>query len=380
MKKNIFLISASPLTYNIYVRSGAKKLSEYFNVYVLDCLELFYSQEISYIKYSPDFCKTIEITDVEQINHLVDELKPIFFYDLIGRSNKTIFIQKICRKHSIIYIHGSLTKQPSSSMLKNKFLKFMSSQNTHIVRVVGQIINMLKSYKTHISPDIVLMAGKTGTIWEMSAINRLHTGSHSYFEAISYSKNLDKYPRLISAPYILFIDDCFMDSFDYQLGHQRPVIESKDYFTMLNKYFSFVEEELKVDIVIAAHPNGLEYDDYSSLFNGRRVVFNETCRLSRDCYFAMTHLSLALHFPILFGKPIFLLGFDELDQQIKKIQKTYKKLLGCSRINLSKSKFERLEVPIVSQVKYSDFVDAYIMDRANYVSETYQPLIKHFQL
>jgi hypothetical protein len=379
MKKNIFLITASPLTKNIFERIGARNLSKYFNVYVLDCLPLFYVHEISYSKEKANYCKTLTIKDFSQIHELVKKYKPIFFYDTIGRSDKTIFIQKICKKHNIVYVHESLTKHPSFSRIKNYFLNFIFSKNPFLVRVIGYFINKLKHLNKHISPDFVLMAGKVGTIWEMSATKKLHTASHSYFEADLYSDNLEKYPRLVQDPYILFLDSCLIHSFDFQLGFEKTKIDETVYFSILDKFFTSIEKKYNMQVVIAAHPNGIEISGYNKLFKGREVVFNDACRLSRDCYFAMTHYSSTIQYPILFSKPILLMMFNELENNNKKIQESYKEALSCQIIEMVTPELETLESLDIDKDKYENFINAYICDRGQLICDSYQPLIDYFQ-
>ena len=75
-----------------------------------------------------------------------------------------------------------------------------------------------------------------GTLWEKSAKKRIFTSSSSYFDFLDYKQGAQSTKELVKNEYILFLDDCLIDSFDYQLKHPKLETSKKNYFNHLKKF------------------------------------------------------------------------------------------------------------------------------------------------
>jgi hypothetical protein len=166
------------------------------------------------------------------------------------------------------------------------------------------------------APDIALLAGaKANDYWTSAAGTILWTASPDYFrlkEVQSGRTNGGRTSRLHDGPFSLFIDDCLSLSLDYAItGRLRP-IEADEYFHLLLRTFESIEAALALPVVVAAHPNGRDLENYASYFGGRTVYFGATAALTVDCELALTHYSTAVAFPVLLRKPIVLLNAQRL--------------------------------------------------------------------
>ena len=87
-------------------------------------------------------------------------------------------------------------------------------------------------------------------------------------------------------------------------------IDIDEYFSTLRSFFTFIEKELGVRIVIAAHPKS-DYGELPDYFGGRKVIRGNTAQLVSISRFVITHYSTAINFSILFEKPILLVTTRE---------------------------------------------------------------------
>lgn len=223
---------------------------------------------------------------------------------------------------------------------------------------------------------MVLSTANIGSLWELSAKNKVLTKSQIFFEKNSKLEEIDK--TLEDTNYILFLDDCLMHSFDYKFGHQRPQISINDYFTALDEYFTYVEKKYHMPVIIAGHPNGLEYEDYKNFFRGRKVFFNHSAELSEHCFFAMTHYSLSAYYPILAKKNLVFLDFNKLNEELKKLQKNYCKILGSKIVNIQDFD-KKIILNNVNYKMYNNFIENYICSSKDNYLDSFEPLINHFK-
>ena len=85
------------------------------------------------------------------------------------------------------------------------------------------------------------------------------------------------------------------------------------YYGLLDKLFSKIEKELKMEVVIAAHPrsNYKEGDDY---FKGRRCARDRSCALVRESRLVISHASTSITFAVLFHKPLLFVTARQIDK------------------------------------------------------------------
>lgn len=380
-KPNIVITLNSPLTENIYSRIGIENLKSFFEITLVDCLNYFnpeFNNNSIYEFYEPNNIKVINIKSLEELKNTLQNKQPLFLLDCIGRSIYTNKIQSECNKNNITYIYDGLTNTLSENKKINIFLKILSKLPDFFSKNISLLICKIRHYKDDfIRPDIVITSSNMGTLWEKSAKKRIFTSSKSYFNFLEYKEGAQSIKKLVKNEYILFLDDCLIDSFDYQLKHPKLETSKKNYFNHLKKFFDKIEKKFNMPVIIAAHPNGLYFDNYDKQFGRRKVFFNETCLLTRDCEFTLTHHSLSCHYSILFKKAIVFLDLDFLTNKVKRLQKAYSNYLGMDVINITNENTFIPKQKSVNNRRYLKFKEDYIcaMDEIN---NPYEPLIKYF--
>lgn len=114
--------------------------------------------------------------------------------------------------------------------------------------------------------------------------------------------------RLMSEKYAVFLDINLAFHADLEICNM-PAVDSNVYFGALNKFFSLLEEQYDVKVVIAAHPTS-NYN--SSTFQGRSIYRLSTPELVKDAEFVITHHSTSLSYAVLNLKPLIFVYTQEM--------------------------------------------------------------------
>lgn len=379
-KPCIFITLNSPFTNNIYSRIGIKELKNTFSVVLINFLNCFnkdFNKNNYYKEFIDEDIECININDINDFKSLCILKKPLFSLDCIGKSENTFLIQSICKKYKITYVYDGLASSISSSKIINLFLYFSSKLPDFISTLIFFNINRI-SKKNFIRPDVVITASRLGTVWQNSAKKIIYCSSNDFIRSRKVDDNFQL--KVNKKKYILFLDDCLIHSFDFKLGNQRENLTEEVYFKKLNSFFENIEAKYNMPIVIAAHPNGIEFDHYSKLFGNRLVFFNKTCELSKECYFAITHYSLSINYAILFEKPIIFLKFDGISKRVKNIQKIYMSWLNTCILNIDNFLTLPKNINNINKEKYQLYRSYFIYSVDESISSQYEPLVNYFKI
>lgn len=117
----------------------------------------------------------------------------------------------------------------------------------------------------------------------------------------------------IERPIAVFLDEYLPFHPDYIHADIKAPISADSYYPLLNRFFSLVERELELKVVIAAHPRS-HYEKPPDYFEGREWVRGKTIELVKESQLVLAHCSTALNFANLFHKPVIFLTSSELDR------------------------------------------------------------------
>lgn len=113
-------------------------------------------------------------------------------------------------------------------------------------------------------------------------------------------------------PIAVFLDEYLPFHPDFIRAGVQPPVNADRYYPLLNKFFSRVEQELELEVVIAAHPRS-NYENLPDYFEGREWVRGKTIKLVKEGQLVLTHSSTALNLTNLFYKPVIFLTSHDLD-------------------------------------------------------------------
>ena len=109
-------------------------------------------------------------------------------------------------------------------------------------------------------------------------------------------------------------------------------------------------------------------DQKHSYFEGRKIIFNKTNELTKNCYATISHDSTAISFSIIYKKPIIFIINNEMirvDKHKENKIKVFTSELGFSLFNIDKiNNFQDLGrcLKKLNKKKYNNFFLNYIKD------------------
>ncbi len=138
-------------------------------------------------------------------------------------------------------------------------------------------------------------------------------GIHSfdYDRYLAYLKGPK--PTMHSRPYCVFIDQGLAYHRDFIGTAQGAPVTAAAYFKDLNQFFTRIERETGLDVIIAGNPR-IDYAVLPDMFFGRPVITGETLALIAQSELVLMHSSTAVSFAVIFDKPIMILKTTEIAQ------------------------------------------------------------------
>lgn len=212
-------------------------------------------------------------------------------------------------------------------ILKINFSKLINYINNRIM--YKDIQNgLIKNY------DIVFLGGKKGWL----GIGNVKFEEISKAETVKInSDDYDNYLRLkdsvniVNHDYILFLDEYLPfhpDTYLFNIKNVKP----KDYYPELNDYFTEVEKQFNMPVIIAAHPKANRYKE-EDFFDNRKVYFGKTAELSKYAHFVIAHDTTSINYPITFNKKLHFITSNNIEKGINSVHQNviyFSKYLGCN--------------------------------------------------
>lgn len=127
--------------------------------------------------------------------------------------------------------------------------------------------------------------------------------SPDYNYNLYYDNNITK-----NEEYIVFLDEYYPLHPDNEiLGFPKYPVD--EYYDCLNNVFSAFENYFGINVIIAAHPKALQYEE-KDYFKGRKTMFNSTGDLVKNAKLVLGHNSTSIGFAVMNHKPIVLLSSE----------------------------------------------------------------------
>ena len=140
----------------------------------------------------------------------------------------------------------------------------------------------------------------------------------------------------------------------------------------LNNFFKKFISCTNLDLKIAVHPR-IKYKKNSIKFG--KIYFNKTIELISKCKIVLLHRSTAMHFAILFQKPLMFLIADNHTSTTKRWTNNLADYFNKKPINMSVVKFNKeifnKEIKFNKKI-YSDFKKDFIVDIENPNKASYE--------
>jgi len=334
------------------------------------------------------FTNKSEIED--SLSHLT---RSDFVNCFIGFSHQTLFIYKILSKKNIDYsipLFNSLpvltdqkNQNPKKHLMLIKKLVFLNKK-TIFDHILNKIIrNHFRFFG--IKPATLRIAGGNAStdvnqfpVDETTHILWTHSIDYDIFLQNS-GKNLSLYSGCA-----IFLDDFLPFHPDFTMINEKAPITPEEYYPKLCTFFSYLERNFGMRIIIAAHPRST-YEKLPDYFEGRPIIRGETAQLAKECSFVIVHASTSINFAILYQKPIIFLTMDAFNKnvgisRIGEIIENMASLLGKIPHNLDDPFSIDFDKEMEIQINaYEAYKNAYIKKEESKEEEMWQILADYIK-
>jgi len=258
---------------------------------------------------------------LEKIRNLPSDT---FIINLIEYSPKTYRVYRAIsasRAAYAVFMAGAIPSSKEKTGIILSFLKKLSRimNKKAVSKIVNYINSIIKQgfYRLPytwmgIKPASIILAGGEECLVYPYPVNKnteilwAHTFDYDLYLKERNTPSLEQ-------PIAVFLDEYVPFHSDYvYMGIQAPTTADR-YYPVLNRFFSLVERELGLKVIIAAHPRS-RYEDHPDYFEGRKWVRGKTIQLIKESRLVLAHSSTSVNFANLFHKPIVFLTSADLDK------------------------------------------------------------------
>lgn len=289
----------------------------------------------------------------------------VFFILTEDFNYSTFFIYKnFGKKHHYGYMNRMDTNMEVDSTSVNRLKDLLL--NMSMQRIKNSILVRIPRWMLAIKmADFVILGGKANSQEYLSLCCIGKNTDIKYIHSLDYEKYLEvnkRDERVINEKYCVFLDQYLAYHPDImELGIQ---IDAKSYYRNLENFFCYIEQTMKVKVIIAAHPRS-DYEEHKEVFNNYLIIKNLTCELVKNAEFVLSQHSTAVSYAVLYGKPIIFLEETEHSKIIlcKRVLDKYAEFLSAPKVNISDNKYLESKIQdllYVNKKKYISFIRNFI--------------------
>lgn len=332
-------------------------------------------------KYLPSdrikFPKEIILANEKQTLDVIKNIDSKTFILLtLTKSIKTKFIFDAIEKKNIKYAYVKTGNMPEKSRTIFEIIKFLFLFPIATIKKILSKYNDLHNFGK--KPKYVFCAGKKHYVDSKNKFKNskiIKIPSYDCDEKILINKKkLNLFKN--SKDYAVYLD----------LGNNHPdalypntkifppenACDYNEWYNPLNNFFKKFISCTNLDLKIAGHPRAL---DKKNPIKFGKIYFNKTIELISKCKLVLLHRSTAIHFAILFQKPLMWLTADNYpnyDKRWTNILANYfdKKPINMSVVKFNKEIFNK-EMKFNKKI-YSDFKKDFIVDIENPNKASYE--------
>jgi hypothetical protein len=192
------------------------------------------------------------------------------------------------------------------------------------------------------SASFALVTGGMGTLGSNRMIGPgtevIHAHSFDYDIFLNHKDNNAAEVKNLA----VFLDEYLPFHPDYKYHGMKRFSTAEAYYAPLCNYFSYLESECNLEVVIAAHPRS-QYDN-PDYFAGRHVMTGRTAELVKQSKLVLLHSSTAVNYAVLFKKPLVFLTSDSLNTSgLREYIFRMASLFGKKPININREADYRCE-------------------------------------
>ena len=285
-------------------------ISKKINVEFWDLISFMREPHNEINELNPDYLS--HIYSLKELKHRIKQESRIstVFVILFPYNNKTFKVHRLLSKYKVkkVYIDwGAMPVYGEASNLN--LMKKILKQRSIIIKILTDKLSRTFLRLYQISPcfekfDIVFTSGDIveKNRVDSKKISPLAFGDYSEFLIHSKIQNEQKRKTAV------FLDINLPYQSDLHLV-SLPSIDPTKYYHELHSFFSKLEKEFDLEVVVAAHPKTSEN---SRDFYNRSINRMNTAQMVRDAEFVISHQSTSISYAVLNYKPLLFIYTNEM--------------------------------------------------------------------
>jgi hypothetical protein len=252
------------------------------------------------------------------------------------------------------YSRRSFYRRVIDSFKGKRFLynciKIFSNQNVNLKKILYEKTDYYKK------PNFSMGSGIDGVKYWSKV-----TQAKLFINVPTTDVNWSSLPPLIQGKYYVYVDEGITKSADaslFGLDSHGVFLNQSLFLKNLNNVFDIIEEHMKIPVVIAATAR-CKYSN-SSIFNNRKIVYDETFSLIQNSELVIGHKSQALFQAVASNKPILILR----DENFINIKNAHifgmSDILNIDSISTENFSINFLDLLLNREQKYQSIVEKYL--------------------
>ena len=389
MIDKVVFVGYQPLTKKIREDFYLQELVENnFGVEYWDLSEIFFKTKSEDIYIDPMVVKFTTLKEFEKKIRLIN-IESTLFHLTITYEYRVTRLYRILSKYKCKTSFFGRGVQPVFSKKKSGSIFFEIYSNLKdkisLVFVKNVFAFFLKKFGIVNHYTLVFKSGFDG-IKAVGVGNRIDNKKSKIIEVNSFDfeefKIKKQNARIIQKKYCVYLDEYLPFHPDFELFN-LPTVDQSIFYDKLNAFFTRIEFNFNIHVVIAAHPKASKYKEYN-FFEGRDIFFNKSMELTRHAEFVLFHCSSSVNFAVLNNKTILSLN-ARIFEQFMPIQhgtiNAFSEELGTKIIYFDENFDKTSQLLKPNRNKYKEYVYRYLtsLDSAAFLtSEVYINAIKNY--
>lgn len=303
----------------------------------------------------------------------------IFVDYLVNHSSVTLNVEKVYRLMSkyqsrfIVISSGALPGVTFESSVKGQLKKLTSKvkKALNIKCLIGYLgsktIMFLTRHKILYPIPFKIFGGSSSEAMKLFISNRgIDRENVVQINSFDYDTYLtaQKQPLELDSPeekICVFLDEAITDHPDFGFLN-IDYISPDEYFDSMNKLFDFIEDQIGLKVVVAAHPRST-YETNPGVFKNRKIIKGKTAALAIKSELLIMHMSTSVSFGVIGFKPIVIIKTNGIQNNtyLNKLVDNIAATLGTQLINIDQDKLTtNLFKQTINQEKYNTYLYKYI--------------------
>lgn len=268
------------------------------------------------------------------------------------------------------HLTGMLPLPISEKGLK-RILQIYNNNIENFSNLIPKIISRIKgrfNYQNQQALDFLITGGTSAaTNNSFFPVNNSTEIIHAHamdYDIYLNEEKINNHLNNMNTDYAIFIDGNIFDAPDYDLLDLQPYCDSDNYYPKLNKFFNYFEQSTNLEIIIAGNPKA-NIEERGNPYNGRKIIYGNTCHLVKLSKIVIVEMSTAVNFAVLYKKPVIFIETGMFTKRFRSMIQSQAKALNSMPLNFDRPTdyfYEQILNSKYDKQTYQDYNNKYIKE------------------